>query len=53
MTAAGDSLLAMGQATCGLVVDGRLPENLVEVGLTEADLAADRPGFDGELDPAP
>ena len=43
---------AMGQAACGLIVDGRLPAALADIGLTEADLAPDRPGLPGELDPA-
>ena len=39
----------LGQATCGLIVDGRLPDDLLAAGLTEADLAADRPGLAGDL----
>jgi D-arginine dehydrogenase len=39
----------LGQATCGLIVDGRLPDDLRAAGLTEADLAADRPGLAGDL----
>ena len=39
----------LGRATCGLVVDGRLPDELRAAGLTEADLAADRPGLAGDL----
>lgn len=39
----------LGMATRGLVVDGELPEGLRSVGVTEADLAADRPGLRGEL----
>jgi D-arginine dehydrogenase len=39
----------LGRAACGLIVDGRLPDDLQAAGLTEADLAPDRPGLAGEL----
>ncbi len=39
----------LGLATRGLIVDGRLPDHLLDMGLTEGDLAADRPGLAGDL----
>ena len=39
----------LGRATCGLIVDGHLPDDLRAAGLTEADLAAGRPGLAGDL----
>ncbi len=39
----------LGRMAAGLVVDGAVPDDLAALGLTAADLAADRPGLRGEL----
>lgn len=41
----------LARAAVGLLLDGRLPADLADAGLTEADLAPDRPGLTGELSP--
>ncbi len=41
----------LGRVTASLVLDGVLPAELSDRGLTTADLAADRPGLSGELIP--
>ena len=41
----------LGRVTRGMIVDGRLPDDLVAAGLAESDLAPDRPGLDGDLIP--
>jgi len=41
----------LAQATTSLITTGALPRSLLDVGLTEADLAADRVGLAGPLTP--
>ena len=42
---------SLARAVAGLVVDGALPPDLLELGLTAADLAASRPGARGPREP--
>jgi len=39
----------LARAAAGLLLDGELPQDLIAAGLTEADLAPDRPGISGAL----